>query len=170
MDEEEFDIYGDYDFSQSDDILDEITTEKPITSNKRTRTNDDKEEILEESVKNLKVPRHEEQKDEVKKKEQKVQSAAVYQNNNNVTIPQALTQLRGISTKPTQSIYLGELHWYTTDKIIKEPLKKANLLEQIKEMTFFEHKNNGKSKGIVFFEFTNKDYALQAKTIFDNTS
>lgn len=39
---------------------------------------------------------------------------------------------------------------YTTDKDVQEPLRKTNLIEHLKEMSFFEYKMNGKSKGYTY--------------------
>ncbi|KAI8370111.1 hypothetical protein EDC96DRAFT_503098 [Choanephora cucurbitarum] len=158
-DEGEFDIYSDYDFGQADDILDEIVNDNP-TPKKRPRPTT-KEPSSEPSPKTPKIE---------KEVPQRIQTTTqTYQPNSTDTksLPYSITQLRGITTKPAPSIYLGELHWYTTDKDVKAPLEKANLITELKEMTFFEHKINGKSKGIVFFEFNSKDAAMQAKSIFE---
>ncbi|KAG1474119.1 hypothetical protein G6F56_000542 [Rhizopus delemar] len=153
MAEEEVDIYSDYDYGLGDD-LEEIVHDVPFK--KRSRPdNEDKDE------KPLKSCKHNEEQKQA------------YQNHRHQPqhqqTPSSLTQLRGISNQPTNSIYLGELHWYTTEKDVREPLKKAHLIEYLKELTFFEYKMNGKSKGIVFLEFDNEDHASYAKEIYERT-
>ncbi|KAG0763674.1 hypothetical protein G6F57_006212 [Rhizopus arrhizus] len=167
MAEEEVDIYGDYEFGLGDD-LEEIVHDVP--AKKRSRS-DTEETSDEKHVKSLRL------NEDQNKASQKIQTTTqAYQNNRQQQqqqqqqqIPTSLTQLRGISNQPTSSIYLGELHWYTTDKDIKSLLEKANLIDHLKELTFFEYKMNGKSKGIVFLEFDNEEYASHAKDIFERT-
>ncbi|EIE77730.1 hypothetical protein RO3G_02434 [Rhizopus delemar RA 99-880] len=166
MAEEEVDIYGDYEFGLGDD-LEEIVHDVP--AKKRSRS-DTEEASDEKHVKSLRL------NEDQNKASQKIQTTTqAYQNNRQQQqqqqqqIPTSLTQLRGISNQPTSSIYLGELHWYTTDKDIKSLLEKANLIDHLKELTFFEYKMNGKSKGIVFLEFDNEEYASHAKDIFERT-
>ncbi|PHZ10883.1 uncharacterized protein RHIMIDRAFT_314347 [Rhizopus microsporus ATCC 52813] len=177
---EELDIYGDYDFGLGDD-LEEIVHDVPVK--KRSRPEEEEELMDEKTTKSLKI--NEDQKQGYQKiqttlqayqshKQQQQQQHHHQQQHHQQQqlqhqIPTSLTQLRGISNQPTSSIYLGELHWYTTDKDVQEPLKKANLIEHLKEMTFFEYKMNGKSKGIVFLEFDNEEYASHAKDVFEKT-
>ncbi|KAL0096896.1 hypothetical protein J3Q64DRAFT_1710081, partial [Phycomyces blakesleeanus] len=82
--------------------------------------------------------------------------------------PAALNSLRGLTMQPTNGLYIGDLAWYTTDENIKAPLLQAGLGGELKDLTFFEHKVNGKSKGIVFLEFTNPESASRAKSVLDN--
>ena len=42
---------------------------------------------------------------------------------------------------------ISELNWWTTDDDIRGWLRKANCEREVKELTFSEHKVNGKSKG-----------------------
>lgn len=81
-------------------------------------------------------------------------------------LPQAMTSLRGIVTHPTTAFYLGELAWvnnssclikrydfsfqslqYVNDEDVKAPLVQKELDSELKELTFFEQKVNGKSRG-----------------------
>ncbi|KAI8993518.1 hypothetical protein BDB01DRAFT_776547 [Pilobolus umbonatus] len=169
MAEEELDIYSDY---NTDDIFDEIVNDKPIKKRPRNKlSNDEIKEEIDDTSRQSKVPRLNEQP---KQTPQKIQTTTqAYQNSpsshSRTKLPSALTQLRGISTTPTTNIYLGELHWYTTDEEVRAPLVKADIIDQLREMTFYEHKVNGKSKGIVYLEFTTADYATQAKDIYDHT-
>ena len=74
------------------------------------------------------------------------------------------------------------------DENVKAPLVQAGVDSELKELTFFEHKVNGKSRGYVsdrksllilscmcaklqvsicFLEFTSQDAAAKAKDIYD---
>ncbi|KAI9281077.1 hypothetical protein BY458DRAFT_430117 [Sporodiniella umbellata] len=164
MAEEEVDIYSDYDFNLGDD-LEDIVQDVPFKKRSRSDNEENRDEKL------LKTPKHnEEQKPGSQKIQTTTQAYQVHRHQpQHQQVPTSLTQLRGISNQPTSSIYLGELHWYTTDNDVREPLKKAQLIEHLKELTFFENKMNGKSKGIVFLKFENEDHASHAKNIFERT-
>ncbi|KAJ8658577.1 hypothetical protein O0I10_005617 [Lichtheimia ornata] len=82
-------------------------------------------------------------------------------------LPQAMASLRGIVTHPTTAFYLGELAWYVNDDEVKAPLVQKGLDPELKELTFFEQKVNGKSRGIVFLEFKSVDAAVKAKEAMD---
>ncbi|KAG1146436.1 hypothetical protein G6F38_004936 [Rhizopus arrhizus] len=172
MAEEDVDIYGDYDFSLGDD-LEEIVHDVPMK--KRSRSEEPVDEKQTKSLKSNEDPIEASQKIQTttqayqshKQQQQQQQQQNYHHHHQQQQIPTSLTQLRGISNQPTNSIYLGELHWYTTDKDVQEPLRKTNLIEHLKEMSFFEYKMNGKSKGIVFLEFSNEEYATYAKELFE---
>ncbi|KAG1296703.1 hypothetical protein G6F61_003147 [Rhizopus arrhizus] len=170
MAEEDVDIYGDYDFSLGDD-LGEIVHDVPMK--KRSRSEEPVDEKQTKSLKSNEDPIEASQKIQTttqayqSHKQQQQQQQNYHHHHQQQQIPTSLTQLRGISNQPTNSIYLGEFHWYTTDKDVQEPLRKTNLIEHLKEMSFFEYKMNGKSKGIVFLEFSNEEYATYAKELFE---
>ncbi|ORY95340.1 hypothetical protein BCR43DRAFT_505862 [Syncephalastrum racemosum] len=78
-------------------------------------------------------------------------------------LPQSMASLRGVVNHPMHAFYVGEFPWYVTDEDVKEPIKKAGLEKELKELSFSEHKVNGKSRGICFLEFTSVEAAAQAK-------
>lgn len=47
----------------------------------------------------------------------------------------------------TTALLVGELHWWTTDDEIRGWVNEANCEDELKDVTFSEHKVNGKSKG-----------------------
>lgn len=47
----------------------------------------------------------------------------------------------------TTALVISELYWWTTDDDIRGWVNKANAESDLKEVTFSEHKVNGKSKG-----------------------
>lgn len=54
---------------------------------------------------------------------------------------------RPVDPGATAAIMISELSWWTTDDDIRGWLRKAGCEDQAKELTFSEHKVNGKSKG-----------------------
>src|SRR5690606_3922415 len=47
----------------------------------------------------------------------------------------------------TTALYVADLHWWTTEDELRGWIKSAGSEDQLKEITFNEHKVNGKSKG-----------------------
>ncbi|KAL1968044.1 hypothetical protein VTN77DRAFT_2173 [Rasamsonia byssochlamydoides] len=60
----------------------------------------------------------------------------------------------------TTALFISDLFWWTTDDDIRGWVKQAGCEAELKDVTFSEHKVNGKSKGQAFVEFT----TLQAAT------
>lgn len=54
---------------------------------------------------------------------------------------------RPVDSAATAAVMISELNWWTTDDDIRGWLRKADCEDEIKELTFSEHKVNGKSKG-----------------------
>lgn len=53
----------------------------------------------------------------------------------------------------TSALHIGELNWWTTEESVRGWAAVAGMEAQVKEVTFSEHKVNGKSKGAVYMEF-----------------
>ncbi|PTB80151.1 hypothetical protein M440DRAFT_1113517 [Trichoderma longibrachiatum ATCC 18648] len=65
---------------------------------------------------------------------------------------------RPIDNGATAAIMISELNWWTTDDDIRGWLRKANCEREVKELTFSEHKVNGKSKGLSCFVLLSQAY------------
>ncbi|KAF4335696.1 heterogeneous nuclear ribonucleo HRP1 [Fusarium beomiforme] len=67
---------------------------------------------------------------------------------------------RPVDQSATTSLMISELNWWNTDDDIRGWAREANCEDEIKDITFSEHKVNGKSKGQAYIEF----YSPQAST------
>lgn len=77
------------------------------------------------------------------------------------SIPKQAPQQQGVKRKEgsddrpidpgaTTALSISELHWWNTDDDIRGWVNQAECEDELKEITFSEHKVNGKSKGPVF--------------------
>jgi hypothetical protein len=75
-----------------------------------------------------------------------------------VSIPKQAPQQQGVKRKEgsddrpidpgaTTALLISELHWWNTDDDIRGWINQAQVEDELKEITFSEHKVNGKSKG-----------------------
>ncbi|PTB70464.1 hypothetical protein BBK36DRAFT_1137135 [Trichoderma citrinoviride] len=77
---------------------------------------------------------------------------------------------RPIDNGATAAIMISELNWWTTDDDIRGWLRKANCEREVKELTFSEHKVNGKSKGQAYVEFHTRQASTAAKRYIDTVA
>ncbi|KAJ5692354.1 hypothetical protein N7462_001777 [Penicillium macrosclerotiorum] len=69
----------------------------------------------------------------------------------------------------TTALLISDLFWWTTDDDIRGWVNQAQCEDELKDVTFSEHKVNGKSKGQVFVEFTTPQAATAAKREIENS-
>lgn len=67
-------------------------------------------------------------------------------------VQQGLKRKEGSDERPidpgaTTAILISDLHWWNTDDDIRGWVNQANCEDELKDITFSEHKVNGKSKG-----------------------
>lgn len=68
------------------------------------------------------------------------------------TTPQQGVKRKELDDRPvdpdaTPALLISELHWWTTDDDIRGWVREAGCEDELKDVTFSEHKVNGKSKG-----------------------
>ncbi|KAI1819956.1 hypothetical protein F4861DRAFT_543420 [Xylaria intraflava] len=70
---------------------------------------------------------------------------------------------RPIDPGATNCLLLSDLNWWSTDDDIRGWVAQAACEDELKDITFSEHKVNGKSKGQAYLEFSSQQAATAAK-------
>lgn len=95
-----------------------------------------------------------------------------------LSIPKQAPQQQGVKRKvgsddrpidpgATTALLISELNWWNTDDDIRGWINQAQVEDELKDITFSEHKVNGKSKGQAWVEFTSQQAATAAKRKID---
>ncbi|KWU46823.1 hypothetical protein RHOSPDRAFT_24432 [Rhodotorula sp. JG-1b] len=67
------------------------------------------------------------------------------------------------------AVFLGDLHWWTSDRDVVELTQLAGIHGvSVKDVSFAEHKVNGKSKGVCYVECHSIDNAQRVKNYVEN--
>ena len=116
-----------HDEEQDDDYVDIKTgndvQEQPMNEQQKIKSTD------ESGADVLKIPKQAPQQQGVKRKEG--------------------SDDRDVDPGATTALLISELHWWNTDDDVRGWVNQARVEDELKEITFSEHKVNGKSKGFV---------------------
>ncbi|KAJ5116249.1 hypothetical protein N7456_000597 [Penicillium angulare] len=77
---------------------------------------------------------------------------------------------RQADSDATTAILISDLSWWTTDDDVRGWVNQANCEDELKDVTFSEHKVNGKSKGQAFVELTTPQAATATKQQIESFS
>lgn len=77
---------------------------------------------------------------------------------------------RRIDAGATNALMISDLHWWTTEDDIRGWANDAGAEDELKDVTFSEHKVNGKSKGQAFIEFSSPQASTALKHMIEHLS
>ena len=75
---------------------------------------------------------------------------------------------RSVDSGATTALMLSDLHWWITEDDIRDWVNQAEVEDELRDITFSEHKVNGKSKGQVYLSFDSPEASSAAKHKIDD--
>ncbi|KAM3064964.1 hypothetical protein ACMFMF_011579 [Clarireedia jacksonii] len=178
-DEFDIDIYGDTNTEQDTifkkDEEGDVKIEGIESSNdEKLEMNGKHEDEQDDDYVDIKVSN---EKDKLMEGQQQIKSTDE-SGHDALNIPKQAPQQQGVKRKEgsddrpidqgaTTALLISELHWWNTDDDIRGWVNQAQVEDELKDITFSEHKVNGKSKGQAYVEFTSQQAATAVKRKID---
>ncbi|KAK9383768.1 uncharacterized protein V2V93DRAFT_377543 [Kockiozyma suomiensis] len=79
------------------------------------------------------------------------------------TVPYSQPDNRPVDSNATPALSISDLDWWTSEEDVRGWAALANVEYELKDVTFNEHKANGKSRGAVFMEFISPQAATAVR-------